>query len=232
MTTPERQQWLSSTWESREWRGMVGVGFWGKMMSQALTVSELLWRAAGAPALPSDERAGLCCLCGAESAGAPFARWVKDSFTNWDLLHSGTIACRACLFCAEEQSRLLQSLTGREKPQKMRTYSHFIVGGRWRALTKGEKPEMRRLLAQNPEVAVISVTGQKHLLFRARAGWWQFEETAQARSPAFAPPTGCQPTKPAAACRKPTPTPPPDSSRRKIFQEIYKFPETIWHILT
>lgn len=157
---------------------MVGVGFWGKMMSQALTVSELLWRAAGAPALPSDERAGLCCLCGAESAGAPFARWVKDSFTNWDLLHSGTIACRACLFCAEEQSRLLQSLTGREKPQKMRTYSHFIVGGRWRALTKGEKPEMRRLLAQNPEVAVISVTGQKHLLFRARAGWWQFEETA------------------------------------------------------
>jgi hypothetical protein len=146
--------------------------------TQELTVSELIWRAAGQPLALSDERGGKCRLCGAVSAGEAFSRWVKDSFTNWGLLYEGAIICRACLFCAEEKSCLLQEMTGRDKPQKMRTYSHFVVDGEWRALTKGEKREMRRLLALEPDVAVISVTGQKHLLFRARAGWWQFEETA------------------------------------------------------
>ncbi|HXG94123.1 MAG TPA: hypothetical protein VNN73_17400 [Blastocatellia bacterium] len=46
----------------------------------------------------------------------------------------------------------------------------------WFALTKADKIQMRELLAQNPAVAIIAESGQKHLIFRARPGWWQFEE--------------------------------------------------------
>ena len=32
------------------------------------------------------------------------------------------------------------------------------------------------MLAASPSVAVIAESGQKHTIFRARVGWWQFEE--------------------------------------------------------
>lgn len=70
-------------------------------------------------------------------------------------------------------------------PQKMRTYSHFVVNGEWRPLTKAQKGLMRDLLFNPPQgewLAVIADTGQKHIVFRAqtacgnRAGIVQFEE--------------------------------------------------------
>jgi hypothetical protein len=121
---------------------------------------------------------GQCRACGVPGSGVPFSAWVKDGFTNHDLLHAGKIVCSACLFCFEDKSALLREKTGRENLQKMRTYSHFVVDGKWYPLTKGEKRQMRELLSRNPAVAVISETGQKHLIFRARPGWWQFEECA------------------------------------------------------
>jgi hypothetical protein len=101
---------------------------------------------------------------------------VKDSFTNHDSLQPGTIVCHACLFSFEEKCEALTRLSGKDKPQKMRTYSHFVVDGKWHVATKGQKPLIRELLFSNPDVVVISVTGQKHFLFRSRVGWWQFEE--------------------------------------------------------
>ncbi len=142
-----------------------------------LRCSQLIWQAAGSPPM-AGAASGRCCLCGAAGCGARFTDWVKDTFTNYDLLKPGEIICHACLFCVEEKSIILQAKTGRDKPQKMRTYSHFVENGEWFALSKADKTKMRELLAQRPQVAVIADSGQKHLLFRARPGWWQFEEVA------------------------------------------------------
>jgi hypothetical protein len=139
------------------------------------TATGLIYQAAGSPVMPGNV-AGVCRACGAEGVGVLFGDWVKEGFTNHDLLRPGSIVCRACLFSFEDKSALLMLKTNRPTRQKMRTYSHFVVEGQWHALTKANKREMRELLASNPAVAVISESGQKHLVFRARVGWWQFEE--------------------------------------------------------
>jgi len=62
-------------------------------------------------------------------------------------------------------------------PQRMRNYSHFVVGGEWVPLSKGNKAQMRDiLLNESPTVAVIAESGQKHIIFRAVPGVIQFEE--------------------------------------------------------
>lgn len=127
--------------------------------------------------MPGDV-AGVCRTCGAAAVGLPFGRWVKDTFNDHDKLLPGEIVCRACLFCFEDASELLTRRVGKEKPQRMRNYSHFVVGGEWIPLTKGQKREMAELLRREPEAAVIALAGQKHILFRARPGWWQIEERA------------------------------------------------------
>ncbi|HEX7313275.1 MAG TPA: hypothetical protein VF297_05115 [Pyrinomonadaceae bacterium] len=137
--------------------------------------SHLIYQAAGLPVMTGDAT-GLCRTCGAEGVGVLFTDWVKEGFTNHDQLRAGSIVCRACLFCFEDKSELLMLKTNRPTRQKMRTYSHFVAGGEWYALTKADKKRMRELLARGPEVAVIAESGQKHLVFRARVGWWQFEE--------------------------------------------------------
>lgn len=63
-------------------------------------------------------------------------------------------------------------------PAKTRNFSHFVADGEWYYLSKGQKADMRRLLLVGCPVAVIADSGQKHLIFRARVGWWQFEEQA------------------------------------------------------
>lgn len=64
-------------------------------------------------------------------------------------------------------------------PQRMRNYSHFIKDGEWIVLGKDKKKQMADILFnRSPDYSVISVGGQKHILFRARPGFWQFEETS------------------------------------------------------
>ena len=146
-------------------------------MPEIMTATQLIHAAAGSPPYPADV-AGHCRLCGAEGSGLPFAEWVKPTFTNWDLLRPGTIVCTACQFCTEHTSALLQARTGKDKPQRMVNYSHFVVGSEWLPLHKGQKAQMLAALRSSPAVAVIAVSGQKHLCFRARPGWWQIEELA------------------------------------------------------
>jgi len=129
---------------------------------------------------------GICRICGVQKEGDVFSSWVKDTFTNYDLLIPGEIICADCLFWFDQHSTILQGKMGKDKPQKMQNYSHFIIGGVWEPVSKGNKARMTELLLgeQFPEMASIAVSGQKHVAFRARrnpagqlSGWVQFEET-------------------------------------------------------
>lgn len=128
---------------------------------------------------------GVCRFCGREAEGVAFEAWVKPTFTDHDKLLSGEVVCEACLFWFDEASVALAERLGRDRPQRMRNYSHFILEGQWLPLSKGDKPQMRALLtsAPFPELAVIADSGQKHLVFRALrnapgsvSGWVQFED--------------------------------------------------------
>lgn len=139
------------------------------------TPCSLIWTAAGCPIMAGDT-AGQCRTCGADGVGLPFDQWVKDTFTDHNRLGPGTIVCHACLFCFDESSMLCAQRVGKDKPQRMRNYSHFVVDGVWTPLSKGNKRDMRTLLFAAPSVAVIADSGQKHIIFKARVGWWSFEE--------------------------------------------------------
>lgn len=132
---------------------------------------------AGSPPMPGDAE-GTCRVCGNDGIGLSFASWVRDTFTDWDKLKPGRIICHGCQFMFAEASELLAVKVGKDKPQRMRNYSHLIVDNTWHALSKGQKREMRDLLFRSPSLAVIAESGQKHLLFRAQPGWLQFEEQA------------------------------------------------------
>jgi len=128
---------------------------------------------------------GVCRFCENYGEGELFSKWVKPTFTNFDQAKEGTIVCNDCLFWFDESSALLQGATGKEKPQRMRNYSHFVVSGQWTPLSKGDKGKMKAMLLGHPfpELAVIADSGQKHLVFRAKRneaggaqGWVQFEE--------------------------------------------------------
>lgn len=122
---------------------------------------------------------GFCRICGLKSNGMSFGDWVKDTFTNFDNLKQGDIICEQCLFKFDERSEILAKKVGKEKSQRMRNYSHFILDGEWIPLGKDKKSQMADLLLNhNPTTVVISESGQKHLWFRARPGMWQFEETS------------------------------------------------------
>lgn len=138
-------------------------------------MTALLYKAACSPPQPGDTP-GSCRLCSLDGVGLPASAWLKDTFTDHDKLWPGEIVCHACLFACEEQSVLLQERVGKDKPQRMRNYSHFVIGGRWQPLSKGDKRGMLDILLREPDFACIAESGQKHILFRTRPGWWQFEE--------------------------------------------------------
>jgi hypothetical protein len=126
----------------------------------------------------------ICRFCGEDKIGVLFDDWVRDTFTNIDMLCPGEIVCNDCLFFFDQKSELLQEIMGKDKPQRMQSYSHFIVGGEWLPVSKSNKSTMRRLVTSVPfpELAAISDSGQKHIVFRATrnapgadAGWVQFE---------------------------------------------------------
>jgi len=151
-----------------------------------MTASRLIYAAAGAPVYPG-MMAGICRLCGANAIGAPWQSWVKDTFTGHDQLWPGALVCHACLFCADDHNAVLTARTGRDKPQRMRNYSHIITpAGRWLPLMKHQKRALISALLDAddpPLVAVVSLAGQKHLVMRARVGWWQVEESSMRPDP-------------------------------------------------
>lgn len=145
--------------------------------------TEILYSAAHCPVMPGDV-SGLCRACGRQGVGLPFDRWVKDTFNDFDRLAPGEIVCHACLFSFDDRREDLAALVGKDKPQRMRNYSHFVVDGKWTPCSKGDKRTMTELLLGNPALAVVAVGGQKHIIFKARAGWWQIEEQSVLPFPA------------------------------------------------
>jgi len=148
------------------------------------SVTHILWQAASAPG-GAGSTEGTCRVCGRSGIGLIFADWVRPTFTDWDKLVPGDILCQPCQFAFEERSELLAERVGKDKPQRMRNYSHFVIDGEWLPLSKGDKVRMAQILTtQEPEVAIIAVSGQKHLIFRAQPGWWQIEEESVLPFPA------------------------------------------------
>jgi len=140
------------------------------------SVTHILWAAAGRPPMGGD-CGGICRVCGRRAGGLSFPDWVRPTFTDWDKLQSGEILCQACQFSFAEKSELLTRRTGKEKLQRMRNYSHFVIGDEWLPLSKADKAQMAHImLCEDWCVAIIAQSGQKHLIFRARLGIVQFEE--------------------------------------------------------
>lgn len=124
------------------------------------------------------ETAGTCRITGKDGIGLPFSKWVKDTFTDLGYLHNGDIVCNEALFTFDEKSELIQGILQRDKPQKFRTYSHIVANGVWHLVTKADKEKIFRLITEeSPEIVCLSDSGQKHLLFKNRPGFWQLEET-------------------------------------------------------
>lgn len=138
-------------------------------------MTALLYHAAGSPP-QAGSLPGACRLCSQSGRGLPAQDWLKPTFTDHDKLWPGEIVCHACQFACAEASTLLQARVGKDIPQKMRNYSHFVCDGVWHPLSKGNKRGMLALLLRTPAFACIAESGQKHLLFQVRPGWWQFEE--------------------------------------------------------
>ena len=135
---------------------------------------EIIYNCTSKPVFGTTE--GMCRIIRKVTIGLPFKDWVKPTFTDFSSLYSGDIISNAALFCFQELSSELQQITGKEKPQNFRTYSHFVIGGKWHMKHKGEKADMLQLMLSDPEVCVISESGQKHLAFKHKPGTWQLEE--------------------------------------------------------
>src|SRR5690606_766853 len=113
--------------------------------------THILWQAAGAPAYPQN-MAGLCRICGEPSAGVSFDGWVRDTFTNHDILLPGDIICHICQFAFDQAQPELTRRTGKDKPQRMQNYSHIVLRGEWHPLHKGQKAELLALLRDRTSV--------------------------------------------------------------------------------
>lgn len=119
---------------------------------------------------------GVCRITGKLSTGLLFEKWVKDTFNDHDFLFPGTIISNEALFCFDESSEIIQKKTGRDKPQRFRTYSHIIKDGEWYCLTKADKRLILQLIIEGAEMVCLTETGQKHVFFKHKAGLWQLDE--------------------------------------------------------
>lgn len=120
---------------------------------------------------------GVCVFLGRQAVGVPFNEWVSKTFTDYNCLKSGSIVSNEALFTLQNSSQYLADLLKKEKKQHFRTYSHVVVGNKWHMYTKANKREIFAALCNpNLKLAVISESGQKHLVFKHRLGLWQLEE--------------------------------------------------------
>jgi hypothetical protein len=119
---------------------------------------------------------GVCRITGKKSTGTPFEKWVKNTFNDHDRLFPGDIISNEAMFCFDESSEIVQKKTGRDKPQRFRTYSHIIKEGQWHCVTKADKRHILQLIVEGAEMVCLTETGQKHVLFKHKIGMWQLDE--------------------------------------------------------
>lgn len=120
---------------------------------------------------------GTCRITGKQSVGILWKDFVRDTFTDQSFLYAGDIISNEAIFCFNESSELLQRMANRDKPQRFRTYSHIVSEGKWFIFLKDKKAEMFRLITEtNCTIVSISDSGQRHLLFKYKLGFWQLED--------------------------------------------------------
>lgn len=119
---------------------------------------------------------GICRITGEESIGVNFEKWVRDTFNDHDRLFPGSIISNEAMFCFDEASEIVQAKTGRDKPQRFRTYSHIVKDGEWFCVTKADKRLILNLIIEGAEMVCLTETGQKHVLFKHKTGMWQLDE--------------------------------------------------------
>lgn len=119
---------------------------------------------------------GVCRIIGNESTGMNFEKWVRVTFNDHDRLYPGSIISNEAMFCFDEASEIVQRKTGRDKPQRFRTYSHIIKDSEWFCLTKADKRKIMKLIIEGAEMVCLTETGQKHVLFKHKTGMWQLDE--------------------------------------------------------
>lgn len=125
-----------------------------------------------------DNVPGTCRITGQQSTGMPFKKWVRDTFTDIGSLRPGDIISNEAMFCFEEASELIMRRTGKEKPQRFRTYSHLIdAAGEWHCCTKADKRRIFKMIVEGATLVCLTDSGQKHLLFKHRPGMWQLDDT-------------------------------------------------------
>lgn len=109
-----------------------------------------------------------CYLCGGPcSERHKTSEYIRDSFTGLSEIASpgSQYVCAGCVLSMREQV----PMPGRDKPQRMRTYSWVITETEAKAYSKAEREAMRRacLAPPMPPFAIcLSESGQKHLLYR------------------------------------------------------------------
>lgn len=131
-------------------------------------------RLAGEPRYGETE--GTCRITGRKGKGMLFENWVKDTFNDHDRLFPGNIISNEAMFCFDESSEIIQNKTGRDKPQRFRTYSHIVKDGVWYCMTKADKRLIFSLITEGAEMVCLTDTGQKHVLFKHKDGMWQLDE--------------------------------------------------------
>lgn len=138
---------------------------------------EIVYAAAGMQPKTNGTK-GTCVVTGRQTYGLLFSKWVSDKFNDYNHLKPGTIISHEALFTFDEKSSLLMEKTGRDKLQRFRTYSHIITAaGEWHVLTKANKAFIYNLIATTPlQIVSLTDTGQKHLFFKHRIGFWQLDE--------------------------------------------------------
>jgi hypothetical protein len=137
---------------------------------------EIVFEAAGVEYNVGNEK-GVCRFLGKEAVGLNFSKWVRDTFTDLGYLKSGTIVSNEALFTFDEASEIVRGKSGKEKPQRFRTYSHIVTqNNEWLCVTKADKELIYNEILKSPKVLCLTDTGQKHIFFKGRFGFWQLDE--------------------------------------------------------
>lgn len=130
----------------------------------------------GAESLRYGEVEGYCRITGQKSEGLEFDKWVKKTFNDYAFLKNGSIISNEALFCFDESSEIIKKKVRRDKLQRFRTYSHIVKNNNWYCLTKADKRKIYDLVVSDAEIVCLTETGQKHILFKHRQGFWQLDE--------------------------------------------------------
>lgn len=141
-----------------------------------MNVCEIIYKIGAENKVYGTEK-GVCRITGNEGEGILWEKWVKPTFTDIASLFQGTIISNQALFCFEEESKLIQEKTGKEKPQRFRTYSHIIDNeGNWHCFTKANKREIYNHIVSDAKIICLAESGQKHIFFKHKLGMWQLED--------------------------------------------------------